>query len=103
MSTRAPRRESFCFAGYHLGFRKHSFMVAGLLPAGPMVINQGQKRCRPLSLQQTLCAAAAGGLDGFLSGIFYFIYFLIFTATYTLTFGDRNDALGTKNKLYIFL
>lgn len=77
MSTPAPQLESFCFPGYHLGFRKHSFMVAGLLPAGPMVINQGQ--CRPQSLQQTLCAAAAGGLDGCFQGFKdFFIYFWLF-------------------------
>lgn len=63
MSTRGPWLESFCFPGYHLGFRKHSFMVAGLLPAGPMVINQGHKRYRPLRLSQTLCVGrVAGGL-----------------------------------------
>lgn len=55
MSTHAPWLESFCFPGYHLGFRKHSFMVAGLLPAGPMVINQGRKWNPPLRLLQTLC------------------------------------------------
>lgn len=63
MSTHAPWLESFCFPGYHLGFRKHSFMVAGLLPAGPMVINQDRKWYPPLRLLQTLCVGrAAGGL-----------------------------------------
>lgn len=62
-STHAPWVESFCFPGYHLGFRKHSFMVAGLLPAGPMVINQGSKWYPPLRPLQTLCVGrAAGGL-----------------------------------------
>lgn len=56
MSTRAPRLESLCFPGYHLGFRKHSFMVAGLLPEGPIVINQSTSNtahcasCRPAVL-----------------------------------------------------
>lgn len=63
MSTHAPWLESICFPGYHLGFRKHSFMVAGLLPVGPMVINQGSKWYPPLRLLQTLCVrGAAGGL-----------------------------------------
>lgn len=58
MSTHAPWLESLCFPGYHLGFRKHSFMVAGLLPAGPIVINQSTSNaahcvfCRPTVLGQ---------------------------------------------------
>lgn len=58
MSTRAPWLESLCFPGYHLGFRKHSFMVAGLLPEGPIVINQSTSNtahcasCRPTVMGQ---------------------------------------------------
>lgn len=89
MSTRARRLESFCFPGYHSGFRKHSFMVAGLLPAGPTVINQARERCRPPRLQQTLCAAAAGGSDGCFQGFEGFSYFL-FAATYPFTRDGRS-------------
>lgn len=102
MSTPAPGLESFCFPGYHLGFRKHSFMVVGLLPAGPMVINQGQKWCRPQSLQQTLCAAAAGGLDSCFQGFeeFFFVvfYLLCFDFHGDLHFVTRWQNLCNKNQ-----
>lgn len=50
-----------CFPGYHLGYRKHSFMVAGLTPEGPMIINQGSEWYRPLRLLQSLRAGGAAG------------------------------------------
>lgn len=51
-------------------------MVVGLLPVGPIVINQGHKLYRPLRLLQTLCAGGAGGLG--LDGCFLLIQSRLF-------------------------